>query len=111
MRSTITKNGKYLKANEISKEEQEEVNLYARWRKSEERKILEKYKGEELEKVPEEYREKIAKLRGFGLGLKASKIQKAKQKRDNAKIKNDQTKELEQQVSEQQKKRGKSYDE
>ncbi len=56
----------------MTQEQQEEANLYARWIISEERKVLEKYAGEPLENVPEEYREKIAKLRAFGLGVKGT---------------------------------------
>ena len=70
MRTSIRRDGQYLKVNEMSKEEQEEVNLYARWRYSKEKEILEEYAGQPIENVPEEYRDKIAKLREYGLGEK-----------------------------------------
>ena len=68
MNSSITKNGKQLRSKEITKEQRKEVNLYARWKRSEERRILEEYVGKPIEEVPEEYREKIARLRSYGLG-------------------------------------------
>ena len=95
----------------MTKEQCDEVNLRNRWYKSKERKILDEYKGKPIEEVPEEYRDKIAKLREFGLGLEKSKLSKAKQKRDDAKDKNNQAKELEQKASEQLKKRGVTYGE
>lgn len=73
--------------------------------------MLKKYAGRSIEEVPEEYRDKIAKLREFGLGLKKSKLQQTKHQRDEAKSKNSQAKELEQQVSKQLKKRGQTHDE
>ena len=63
-------NGRSLKVVDITREQQEEVNLYQRWARSEERKILEEYAGQPIENVPEEFREKIARLRKFGLGKK-----------------------------------------
>lgn len=59
---------------ELTKEEKEERNLYQRWHKCVEKKILEEYRGRDIEEVPEEYREKIARLRNFGLGLKQKTI-------------------------------------
>lgn len=64
-------------------------------KRTEEKKILEEYAGQSLENVPEEYIEKIAKLRTYGLGTKPSKLRQAKKQRDNAKSKNNQAKELE----------------
>ena len=58
-----------------------------------------------------EDREKIAKLRIYGMGINPSKLRQAKQQRDDAKSKNDQAKELEKQVSEQLKKRGQTHEE
>ena len=55
MRSAIYKNGKYLKIEEITEEEREEVNLYARWRRCVERNILEKYNGRTIEEIPKKY--------------------------------------------------------
>ena len=55
---------------EMTEEEHYEVNLYINWLRScKEKEILEKYAGKPIENVPEEYREKIAKLRKYGLGL------------------------------------------
>ena len=111
MNSSITKNGKHLKVKEMTEEQRKEVNLHTRWRRSEERKVLEEYIGRPIEEVPEEYREKIAKLRSYGLGNARTKLSQAKQQRDEAKAKNNQTRELEHQVSEQLKKRGKNHEE
>ena len=111
MRGRIAQDGKNLKRDEMTEEEQEEINLYQRWNRAEERKILEEYAGQPIENVPEEYRDKIATLREFGLGTKKSKLKQAKQQRDEAKSRNNQAKELEQQVSEQLKKRGQTHDE
>ena len=99
------------KASEKTEKEREEENLYAKWLKSEEKKILEEYAGQPLENVPEEYIEKIAKLRTYGFGTKPSKLRQAKKQRDNAKSKNNQAKELEKKVSEQLKKRGQAHEE
>ena len=73
-RIRIKKETKNLKREEMTKEEQYEVDLRSSWNRSEERKILEKYKGIEIEEIPEEYREKIAILRGYGLGIKEKTI-------------------------------------
>ena len=62
-----------------------------------------------LKSVP--YREKIAKLRSYGIGINQSKLTQAKNQRDNAKAKNEQSKELEERVSEQLKKRGQTHEE
>ena len=67
-------NGRSLKADEMTEEQRAEVNLYARWRISKECKILEEYAGKPIEEVPEEYREKIAKLRSLGIGGTKKKI-------------------------------------
>ena len=99
------------KASEMTKEEREESRLYDKWRRTEEKKIFEEYSGQSLENVPEEYREKIAKLRTYGIGIKPSKLTQAKNQRDNAKERNEQSKELEKRVSEQLKKRGQVYEE
>ncbi len=68
MRGSITKNGKQLIREKMTKEEIGEINLYYRWNRTEEKNILDQYAGEPIEEVPEEYREKIAKLREYGLG-------------------------------------------
>ena len=111
MRWAIKINGIQLKRTEMTEEQREETNLYARWGKSQEKRILEEYAGKPIEEVPEEYREKITKLRAFGLENIKSKLSQAKQQRDEAKLKNDQAKKLEQEVSEQLKKRGQAHDE
>lgn len=54
---------------ELTPEQKEEVNLYGRWKHSKEKEKLDKYTGVELDDIPEEDREKIAKLRSFGLGI------------------------------------------
>ena len=111
MKCRFSENGKNLKREEMTEEQKEEVKLNDRWKYSNEKKILGKYAGEPIEKVPEEYRDKISRLREFGLGIKKSKLSDAKQQRDEAKAKNNQAKELEGQVSEQLKKRGKNHEE
>ena len=99
------------KASEMTKEEKEEFSLYQKWLRTEEKKILKEYAGQSLENMPEEYREKIAKLRSYGIGINQSKLAQAKNQRDNAKAKNEQSKELEERVSEQLKKRGQAHEE
>ena len=59
------KNGQRLKMHEMTEEQRREVNLYNRWSVSEEKEILEEYTERPIEEVPEEYREKIARLREF----------------------------------------------
>lgn len=68
MRRDISNDGKKLTSDEMTKEERKEVDLYSEWVKSKERKILIKYAGQSIGQVPEEYRDKIAELREFGLG-------------------------------------------
>ena len=70
MRGSFRKNGKQINREQMTKEKQEEIKLYTRWNNCEEKKILEEYAGEPIENVPEEYREKIARLREYGLGTK-----------------------------------------
>ena len=74
MQSSFSKDGKILKTDEMTSEEQYEVNLYSKWKNSVENKILKEYAGQPIEKVPEEYRDKIAILREYGLGLKEKTI-------------------------------------
>lgn len=71
-RSHFTKDGKRLKADELTAEEKDEIHLYQRWRVSEERKMLKKYKGKAIEEVPKEYKYKIQKLRELGLEEKTT---------------------------------------
>ena len=67
MRSSFKIDGKRLVVDQMTDEQKEEVNLYARWYKSDEYKILQEYAGQPIENVPEEYREKIVTLRQYGL--------------------------------------------
>lgn len=69
-RGTICENGEQKVVSELTKDQKEERNLYARWRICEERKIIDKYSGRPIEEVPEKFKEKIVKLRDYGLGLK-----------------------------------------
>ena len=110
MRASICQGGKILTKEGMTKEQIEEVNLYGRWKRTEEKRILEEYAGKPIEEVPEEHSDKIARLREFGLGMKKSKLSQAKHQRDEAKYKNEQAKELEKQVAEQLKKRGKNHE-
>ena len=63
-------NGRYKTTKKLTEGEQYERNLYNRWIKSKEYENLKEYEGRDIGEVPEEYREKIAKLRSYGLGLK-----------------------------------------
>ena len=67
MQSAFNKDGKRLTSAQMTEEQREEANLYARWRKSDEYKILQEYTGQPIESVPEEYREKIETLRKYGI--------------------------------------------
>ena len=69
-RGAICKNGKYLETNKKSTNEQEETRLYSRWNSSKECELLKKFAGKPISEVPEEYRERISKLREYGLGKK-----------------------------------------
>lgn len=72
----FVRNGKKvgLTVKEMTKEEHDEKVAHDKWMVSKERKVLEKYAGRPIEEVPEEYREKIAKLRSFGLGAKSKTV-------------------------------------
>ena len=111
MRGGIIENGQTLRIKGMTSEQRKEVNLYARWRYSKEKKILEEYAGQPIEEVSEEYREKIARLREFGLGLEKSRLSNAKENRDEAKAQNDEAKKLQKEVSVELKKRGKKHEE
>ena len=65
-RKTVTRAGKALKKENMTEKEIYERNLYARWQYSKERKMLNKFAGVPIEEVPEEWREKIARLRSLG---------------------------------------------
>ena len=103
--------GKAKKVSDMTEDERYQKNLNARWIRTEEYKMLKKFSGRPIEEVPEEFREKIATLREFKLGIKKSKLSQAKQQRDKAKEKNEQSKKLEEQVSGELKKRGKKHEE
>ena len=53
----------------LTEDQREERALYARWNSSEERKILESYRGVEITKVPLMYRECIDRMRAYGYGI------------------------------------------
>ena len=70
-RAVIKVKGKQLKVGEMTKEQKDEANLYARWKNSPECKALNACIGIPLNKLPPEYkqyREKIATLREYGIG-------------------------------------------
>ena len=69
-RGNISKKGKQLNSEALTEDEKYERNLYMRWLRSEEKRILDKYVGVALSEVPEEYRDNIELLRSYGLGLK-----------------------------------------
>ena len=111
MQSAFQENEKKLKIEEMTQEQQEEVKLYARWINSKEKRMLEEYAGKLIEEIPEEYREFVKVMREYGLEKRKGRLENAKKQRDYAKIKNNQAKELEEQVAEQLKKRGKNHEE
>ena len=53
--------------------DREEINLYQKWRKSEEKKIADKYAGKELGEIPEEHRALVEQVRALGYEGKSSK--------------------------------------
>ena len=70
---------KNLTVDQMTEEQKEEVNLYNRWIYSDEYKILQEYVGKPIENVPEEYREKIATLRQYGIEPKPKRNRTAKE--------------------------------
>ena len=75
--SHIIKNGVDLNRKEMSKEELSEVRLRAEWGKSALRKALIACTGISLDELPEQYaqyKEQIATLREYGLGLKEEPV-------------------------------------
>lgn len=66
-------NGKKLQLEVFTKEREYEDDLYGRWHTSKLREIVNKYSEVEIENIPEEYREKIAKLREYGIGINVTK--------------------------------------
>lgn len=81
-KSSFTKDGKKVKTDDLSQEELEEVRLYGRWSRSKIKEVLDTYYEEDIENVPEEYREDVRKLRD--LGQKGKKV-KEKKKSENKK--------------------------
>ena len=79
MQSAFNKDGKRLTSAQMTEEQREEANLYARWRKSDEYKILQEYAGQPIERVPEEYREKIATLRNYGIEPRPKRTRTSKE--------------------------------
>lgn len=86
-RSTIKRDSRTLKREELTPEELEEVHLFANWRKSPEKKLLDQYAEQPIEDVPEEYRERIQRLRDLGIKGK-TKGQKIKGRMQRAVVDN-----------------------
>ena len=70
MKSGFRKDGQQLTSDQMTEEQRQESRLYYNWKNSDEYKILQEYAGQPIENVPEEYREKIATLRNYGIDLK-----------------------------------------
>ena len=72
-RGNISKKRRYTKTEQLSEEERYERNLYNKWLRSKEKKILDEYAGVPLSEFPKElaeYVDKIDLLRSYGLGIK-----------------------------------------
>ena len=67
--SAFKTNGKRKDVAKLTEEEHYQVKLRQRWRHTDEYNVLKEYEEQPIESVPEKYREKISKLREFGLGL------------------------------------------
>lgn len=116
-----TSGKKRLKKHEKSDEQLYEESLGRRWSTSDIKTIFDEYIEHPNEELPQEYREVIYRLIELGINnteemtghqmICVDKLRQLRQQRDNSKIKNEQAKELEEQVSEQLKKRGKSHEE
>ena len=65
-RKKIIKNSRALSKEEMNDKEKMEMKLAHRWLRTPERRILNEYAGRNLEEIPEEYREKIKRLRELG---------------------------------------------
>ena len=90
-RGIIVKDGKVLKVAEMSQEEIEEKNLYARWWYSKEHKAFKACEGIPLEKLPAEYeayREKIATLRRYEQIRKEKAVKKRMRRSVARQVKN-----------------------
>ena len=66
-----------LRVDELTPQQLEEVHLSGRWRKAPERKVLDDFAGCDIAEVPEEYRQRIQRLRDLGImgKTKRKKIQ------------------------------------
>ena len=72
-KSEFRPDGKRLTRKDMTEEQINEINLYARWQKALERKALIDCIGIPIDELPEKYvpyKEQIAKLREYGLGIK-----------------------------------------
>lgn len=93
----IYRDGIRIKTEEMTPEEIAETREYRSWKKSKLKSVLNEYAGKPIEEVPEEYREEIEKLRGYGqLGRKKSeqiktkmKLSVAKQVSENESVRNE----------------------
>ena len=53
----------------LTEEQIYENNLYARWRRCDEKQLVDKYSGVLIEKVPEEYKSIVEQVRSYGYGI------------------------------------------
>ena len=53
----------------MTEEQLYESNLYARWIRSDEKKLVDKYMGVPIEKVPEKYKAIVEQVRSYGYGI------------------------------------------
>ena len=53
----------------LTEEQIYENNLYARWRRCDEKQLVDKYSGVPIEKVPEEYKSIVEQVRSYGYGI------------------------------------------
>ncbi len=67
-KSAIKRNGKKLTLEEMTSEEQNEVNLRQRWNRSKEKQVFQDYYETPIENVPECYKEMIKTLKSYGVG-------------------------------------------
>ena len=66
-RGTVIIKGKYVTVSEISEEERIGRIIYQRWSTSKIRKIILRYEDEELEDIPEQYRDYVVRAREAGI--------------------------------------------
>lgn len=97
-RSSIFRDGRHLTIEEMSTEERKERNLCARWYRSQEYKAFKACEGISLEELPaeyEQYKERIATLRGYEQIRKEKAAEKrmrksvAKQVKNNSKTRSE----------------------